>query len=111
MKNKKGAETTIGTIVIVILAVLVLIVVVAGFTMGWNNLWAKINIFTPRGESLDAVAVKCDALCLTNQKVSYCCEDQTIKDIGKKKCVDLKEEKPGLIKCETIKKEDCEGIC
>lgn len=110
MKNKKGAETAISTIVVVILAVLVLIVVVVGFTMGWSNLWKQINVFAPAAESIDAVVTKCDALCLSNQKYSYCCDKQKVKDIGDSSCIDLKETENLPITCESIAKEDCEGI-
>lgn len=108
MKNKKGAETAISTIVIVILAVLVLIIVIAGFTMGWKNLWEKINIFAPAAESIDAVVAKCDTLCLANQKYSYCCDKQKVKNIGELSCIDLKEIENLPITCESITQDYCD---
>ena len=111
IKNKRGAETAIGTIVIIIIAILVLIVVIAGFTMGWKNLWERINIFAPASETVDAVIAKCDALCLSNQKYSYCCQKYKVKDIGELTCVELKEIEKLPITCESIREEDCEGIC
>lgn len=95
--NKKGAETTIGTIVVVILAVLVLLVVVTGFSMGWSNLWKKINIFTPAAESIDAVIVSCDATCLAQQTYAFCCEKKAVaitdsKDPEKLTCSEIEDE-------------------
>ena len=43
--NKKGAEMTIGTIIIIVLALVVLVVLIFGFSTGWSNLWEKITAF------------------------------------------------------------------
>ncbi len=107
--NKRGAETTIGTIVVVILAILVLVIVAAGFSIGWKNLWARINIFTPSVASIDAVVAKCDAMCLANQKYSYCCDEQTVKikeNTITKSCDSMKNDEQLPITCETIKCKD-----
>ena len=85
--NKRGAETTIGTIVILILAILVLVVVAAGFAMGWNNLWSRFNLFVPKALSIDATVAQCEGLCLATQKYAYCCNYQKVNGIadGKEK--------------------------
>jgi len=41
--NKAGAEMTIGTIIVIILALVVLVVLIYGFTTGWGNLWDKLT--------------------------------------------------------------------
>ncbi|MFH0831937.1 MAG: hypothetical protein V1886_03700 [archaeon] len=102
LKNKRGAETTIGTIVVVILAVLVLLVVTLGFTMGWTNLWEKINVFTPAIDSIDAVISTCNANCLAQLNTVYCCEKKSVvisdpKNPEKKTCNGLKEEGYNII--------------
>ena len=105
IKGKKGAETTIGTIVVVILGVLVLLVVTFGFTMGWNNLWAKINVFTPAADSIDAVIISCNANCLAQLNTVFCCEKKSVvindpKNPEKLTCNELKNVGYNII-CET----------
>lgn len=109
--NKKGAETTISTIVVVILAVLVLLVVVAGFSMGWKNLWEKINIFTPAAESIDSVVAKCNTNCLAQLNTVFCCEKKSViisdpKNPEKKTCNELKGAGYTQITCDI----DCTDI-
>jgi hypothetical protein len=100
IKNKKGAETTIGTIVIIILAVVVLVFVIAGFTMGWNTLIGKIrSFFGAGGETVDAAILSCNTKCtVTQQEYSYCCEKIKVRglelnpsDVGEYTCKDLKQ--------------------
>ncbi|MBS3090692.1 hypothetical protein J4433_02890 [Candidatus Pacearchaeota archaeon] len=95
--NKRGAETTIGTIVVVILAVVVLAVVIYGFSTGWNNLWERIKFFTPAAESIDAVITKCNTNGLAQLDTVFCCEKKSViisdpKNPEKKTCKELKSE-------------------
>ena len=115
--NKRGAETTIGTIVILILAVLVLAVVIMGFSMGWNNLWNKLSPFFNPGQSVDATIAKCESNCLAQQKYVFCCErknvilDATTPDVTTPAtCDDLRTTYNIAITCDTIKSADCIDI-
>ena|SRR3989338_11144461 len=109
--NKRGAETTIGTIVVLILAIIVLVVVAVGFSIGWNNLWARLNVFTPAALSIDAVVGKCGSLCLANQPYEYCCKTREVEisedNPIKKSCDKLESENNLPIECETI---NCENV-
>lgn len=71
--NKKGAEMTVGTLIIILLALLVLVVLVFGFTTGWSNLWSKIVNFFGGGSNVDSVKQACEVACATNAKYEYCC--------------------------------------
>jgi len=64
--NKKGAEMTIGTIVIIVLAIAVLVFLIFGFTTGWNNLWERIGIYSGAGSNIHDVATVCAAACAQN---------------------------------------------
>lgn len=109
--NKKGAETTIGTIVVVILAVVVLAVVIYGFSTGWNNLWERIKFFTPAADTIDAVVAKCNTNCLAQLNTVFCCEKKSViisdpKNPEKKTCKELKDAGYTQITCDI----DCTNI-
>lgn len=69
--NKKGAEMTIGTIVVIILAVLVLVFLVFGFSQGWGNLFDKV--FNLGGQAnVDTIKTACQVACTTQAKYDFC---------------------------------------
>ena len=72
MKNKKGAEMTIGTIVVIVLALLVLVAVIYGFVTGWGNLWNKITGITAGPVNVQEVIGSCELACSTEQTYNYC---------------------------------------
>ena len=45
MVNKRGQDLSIGTLILIVLGIIVLVLLILGFSMGWSNLWDKINIF------------------------------------------------------------------
>lgn len=71
--NKKGQEMSISTLVIIILAIVVLVLVVLGFTMGWSNLWGKINILGGGG-GVETVIQACKLAVTSDSTFSYCNE-------------------------------------
>ena len=110
MRDKKGAEMTIGTIVMIILALVVLVVIIYGFTTGWGNLWQNIIGFGGGKVNVQTVVRSCQLACSTNSVYDYCTkvrdvtktEDQKTPD--KKKCFELEGDEYNLDKCEQI---DC----
>ena len=72
--NKKGAEMTIGTIVIIVLAIAVLVFLIFGFTTGWSNLWERIGIYGGAGSNINDLATACAASCA--QQDAYGFNDQ-----------------------------------
>lgn len=69
--NKKGAEFTINTLVIIVLAIIVLVVLALGFGTGWANMWSKISgYFSP--VNIDAVKQACQYACTTQSSYAYC---------------------------------------
>jgi len=77
--NKKAAEMTIGTIIIIVLALIVLVVLVVGFTGGWSNLWGKITAFFGGGTNVDTIVQACELACTTKAKYDYCDKIRTLK--------------------------------
>jgi hypothetical protein len=90
--NKKGAEMTVGTLVVIILVLVVLVVVLFGFSTGWSSLWGKItNIFFPTKENVQDVIDGCKVACSSGAQYDYCNKARTLRfeasDINTKKVI------------------------
>ena len=71
MKSKKGVEFAIGTIVVIVLALIVLVLLALGFTSGWGNLWNRVtDIFS--SANVDSIRQGCSVACSTGAKYDYC---------------------------------------
>ncbi len=81
MKNKRGAELAISTLVIIVVAVIVLIVLVVGFTTGWSKLWGNITAFFG-GSNVDTVVKACETACLTQSVNTWCTETKSVTGIS-----------------------------
>ncbi len=102
--NKKGAEFTIATLVVIVLAIIVLVVLALGFGTGWTNLWSKISdYFSP--VNVDAVSQACSYACTTKENFNYCCRVREVKF--------EKGQDPIAMTCENsaIKPENCDLTC
>lgn len=73
VQNRKGQDLSIGTLILIVLGIVVLVLLILGFSMGWENLWEKINIFGG-GSSISAVATACDLAAQQDNKFAYCQE-------------------------------------
>jgi len=80
--NKKGQDLSIGTLILIVLGIVVLVLLILGFTMGWNNLWDRINIFGG-GATIGNVATACTNAVTTNDKFSFCEQFHKVKVDGK----------------------------
>ena len=76
--NKKGAEMTIGTIIIIVLALVVLVILVYGFSTGWSNLWGKITGFGGGEVNVQSVVQSCQLACTTGSRYDYCTLERTV---------------------------------
>lgn len=70
MKNKKGVEINITTIIILVLAILVLVILALYFTGGMKSLWDQIRGTGSIYNSNDKASAK--ALCETRDQASFC---------------------------------------
>jgi len=108
MKNKKGAEMTIGTIIIIVLALIVLVILVYGFSTGWTNLWEKIINFGGGKINVQSVVQSCQLACTTGSRYDWCTVERDV--------VFEDKTKSGLYKCDTLASvsgvglEDCAAL-
>jgi len=76
MKNKKGVEINITTIIILVLAILVLVIIALYFTGGMKTLWDRIKGTNTIYNENDISMAK--NLCETRDIVSYCSQKISI---------------------------------
>jgi hypothetical protein len=80
--NKKGQDLSIGTLILIVLGVIVLVLLVLGFSIGWTNLWEKINIFGG-SSSVGDVVTACNLAISSQDKFTQCQKSWDIKLDGK----------------------------
>lgn len=112
--NRRAAEMTIGTIVIIILAIVVLVVLVYGFTVGWGNLFNQLTGLGGGNVNVQTVVQGCQIACSTQASFDFCqlkrnvvfTEDKNdlrYKDNNQKfTCGDLVFKNVGLAPCDQI---------
>jgi hypothetical protein len=63
------------TIILLILGVIVLVVLILGFTIGWNKIvpWISSN-------NVNTVVTSCDAACATGDKYGFCSAEKELND-------------------------------
>ena len=117
--NKKGADIAIGTIVIIILALVVLVVIIYGFTVGWGNLFQNIVGFGGGQVNVQTVISSCQVSCSTQSVYDYCSKKRNVVFDEKGKgevftCEQLEKRTPSVgLSCDSI---DCSisesrGLC
>ena len=75
MINKRGQEMSTTTIILLILGVIVLVVLILGFTIGWNKIvpWISSN-------NVNTIVTSCDAACATGDKYGFCTAEKELND-------------------------------
>jgi hypothetical protein len=73
MVNKKGQEMSVTTLVLIVVGVVLLVMLILGFSMGWKNLWGKINVLGG-GSNVEAVIQACSISATSDSTYSYCNE-------------------------------------
>ena len=84
--DKRGQELSVGTLILIVLGIVLLVLLILGFSLGWSNLWEKINIFSS-STSLESVVQKCSLAVTSNSLVSYCESFSQVTIDGKKQYV------------------------
>jgi hypothetical protein len=132
--NKKGQEMSVATLVLIVIGIVVLVMLILGFSMGWKNLWGKINVFSG-GSNVETVIQACEIAATSDSSYNFCQEFKTITIDGKKIYVNCQDSRvsstlekrlscpegaddPALKKCQTLAAEavklnreaDCTGI-
>ena len=81
--NKRGQDLSIGTLILIVLGIVVLVLLILGFSIGWGNLWEKINIFKG-GSSIADVITACKLAIASGNSYDFCQDFKEIKVDGKK---------------------------
>lgn len=82
MQNKRGQGLEVSTLILIVLGVIILVLLVLGFSMGWGNLWEKVNIFQG-GSSIESVIQGCKVAVSSASTYSYCQDFKKVKVDGK----------------------------
>ncbi|MBM3233062.1 hypothetical protein FJZ18_02760 [Candidatus Pacearchaeota archaeon] len=102
--NRRGQELSVGTLILIVLGIVLLVLLILGFSLGWSNLWEKINIFSST-TSLESIAQKCSLAVTSGSLLSYCESFTQITFEGKKQYVNCEYPKLNLDKTLTCSSE------
>jgi len=92
MVNKKGQEMSVATLVLIVIGIVVLVKLILGFSMGWQNLWNKINIFGG-GSNVETVIQACKIAASSDSVYSFCSEFKKVTIGGKTEYINCKDVK------------------
>ena len=66
---------SVNAIILIVLAVIVLVVLILGFTLGWN----KILPFLGTGDNIQTISSACDIACSVASKFDFCSKQREVK--------------------------------
>jgi hypothetical protein len=104
MQNKKAQEMSVTTIILIVLGLFVLVILILGFTMGWNN----IKEWVIPSDNVKSINDQCNIACGTDQMYGYCFEKRELKskeeNLKNVTCYSLNTKKPiyGIVGCAAI---------
>jgi hypothetical protein len=75
MENKRGQGMSTSTIILLILGLIILVILVLGFSLGWDRVAPFIKT-----SNLDTIKTSCGAACSTNSVYEFCSVSRDIKD-------------------------------
>ena len=75
MKDKRGQGLSTNAIILIILGVIILVILIAGFTLGWNKLLPFIST-----NNIDTIKNSCSIACATESAFNYCSVEREVKD-------------------------------
>lgn len=73
-RNRRGQELSTNAIIMIIIGIIVLVVLVLGFTIGWNRLLPFIS-----SNNVENIKTGCSTACSTNNQYDYCSLSRTLK--------------------------------
>lgn len=74
MQNKRGQGLQTSTIILIILGVIVLVVLIIGFTIGWDKIAPWIST-----SNVDTIVTQCEVACSTSSVYDYCTRERVLK--------------------------------
>jgi hypothetical protein len=74
-KNKKAQEMSTNTIILIILGLIVLVILILGFTMGWDKFVPFLST-----NNVDNIKTACALACSTDNTYDFCTTPREVKD-------------------------------
>ena len=78
MRNKRGAAIAVNTIIFLILGIAILVMLILGFTIGFNKLLPFLS-----SENVKDVVTACNSACITSSQYAFCTQNRTLIDENK----------------------------
>jgi len=75
MENKRGQGLSTNAIILIILGVFILVILIVGFTMGWDTIAPWLS-----KENVDEVATSCALACNSLSEYDFCTQKRTLID-------------------------------
>ncbi len=72
--NKRGQGLSTNTIILLILGIVILVVLVLGFTIGWDKLAPWIS-----KDNVQTIVTQCETACKTGDQYGFCVKNRTLK--------------------------------
>jgi len=113
MQNKKAQELSVTTIILIVLGLVVLVILILGFTMGWDNIKEWISPLNNVGTLVN----QCKIACSTDQNYDYCylrrevkTKEETSENVT---CYSLNKKRPqyGIPSCFECAIPDIKATC
>lgn len=79
IKNKKGLELAVSTLILMVLGILVLIGLITILIMGWGDF--KDNLGAIMGSEVAQARKNCQIQCGLENDYDYCCEKKLLEEI------------------------------
>jgi hypothetical protein len=75
MKDKRGQGMQINTVIMIVLGLALLIILILGFTVGWNKFLPWLST-----DNIQTVVTQCQVACTTNSQYGFCTQKRTVND-------------------------------
>lgn len=74
-KNRRGQGLSVNAIILIILGLIVLVILILGFTVGWNRIFPFVQT-----NNVQNVATACEIACTTGSVFDYCEVEREVND-------------------------------
>lgn len=78
-QNRKGQGLSVNAIILIVLGMVVLVLMILGFTLGWNNLKSKIG---GSSNNVDTLIRGCQSACDVQGSFDFCLSKRELKADG-----------------------------
>ncbi|MBS3086721.1 hypothetical protein J4422_03400 [Candidatus Pacearchaeota archaeon] len=74
-KDIKGQGLSVNAIILIILGLVVLVILILGFTVGWNKIFPFV-----KSNNVQNIVTACETACTTGAKYDYCTVQREVND-------------------------------